>query len=319
MALIATLLAFSFTAQPGHLVLGRDAGADLTVHAPAGATVTLSSSVGTVSAPRHEGEVWTARFIPPALHSPSVAIILLQVDADGARELAWLSLPLSGADTMEIETRPGSSVMAVVAGTTVGPVIADKSGTARLSMVVPPGVAMGTLHITDKLGNKSEKPLDLEPPPFSRVRMASRSQGATTVSPAELEIFVIKPDGTPDDDAKVELMADDGEAIPVTVIQTGPCHVIGTRTAGSLMGGSSPPALIDGGSRSVPAAAFYEPGGSWVVEGGPGVLPDIEVLEDPARMADGQDPQLDAAIELMQAELKQHPPVHPHRPPSPDR
>jgi len=28
-----------------------------------------------------------------------------------------------------------------------------------------------------------------------------------------------------------QVFADDGEAIPVTVIQTGPCHVIGTRTA----------------------------------------------------------------------------------------
>ncbi len=213
MALIATLLAVSFTAQPGQLVLGHDAGADLTVHAPAGATVTLSTSVGSVSTPRREGDVWTARFSPPSVHSPAVAMILLQAEVDGARELAWLSLPLSGADTMEIETRPGSSVMASVAGTSIGPVVADKSGTARLSMVVPPGVAMGTLHITDKLGNKSEKPLDLEPPPFSRVRMASRSMGATTVAPAELEIFVIKPDGTPDDDAKVELIATDGEAV----------------------------------------------------------------------------------------------------------
>jgi tricorn protease len=56
-----------------------------------------------------------------------------------------------------------------------------------------------------------------------------------------------------------------------------------------------------------------------VVEGGPGVLPDIEVLEDPARMANGEDPQLDAAIELMLEELKQHPLGHPRRPSSPDR
>src|SRR5207244_12179143 len=95
--------------------------------------------------------------------------------------------------------------------------------------------------------------------------------------------------------------------------------LIGTRTAGSLLGGSSPPSFIDGGSRSVPATALYEPGGSWVVEGGPGVLPDIEVLEDPARMANGEDPQLDAALDLMLAELKQHPSVSPRRPPSPHR
>ena len=32
-----------------------------------------------------------------------------------------------------------------------------------------------------------------------------------------------------------QVFADDGEAVPVTVIQTGPCHVIGTRTAAKAM------------------------------------------------------------------------------------
>jgi tricorn protease len=110
-----------------------------------------------------------------------------------------------------------------------------------------------------------------------------------------------------------------GENFPFQFRRAGLGKLIGTRTAGSLLAGSSPPPFIDGGSRSVPAAAFYEAGGSWVVEGGPGVLPDIEVLEDPARMANGEDPQLDAAIDLMLAELKQHPLGHPRRPSSPDR
>jgi hypothetical protein len=210
--LIAVLIAASLSAHPAKLVLGKDAGAELTLRAPAGAKVTLSTSVGTVSAPTHAGDLWSARFTPPPLKSPSVALVLAQIEQDGGRELSWLAIPLSGSDTMEIETRPGASVRAEVAGTTVGPVIADSSGTARLPMVVAPGVNTATLHITDKLGNSSDKPLDLEPPPFSRVRVAARSAGASTATPAELEIFVVRPDGTPDDDAKVELKADEGEA-----------------------------------------------------------------------------------------------------------
>jgi len=212
MALIAALIAAALSAQPGKLVLGKDAGADLTLRAPAGAQVALSASVGTVSAPTHAGDHWSARFTPPPLKSPSVALVLAQIERDGARQLWWLSIPLSGSDTMVIETRPGASVRAEVAGMTVGPVTADGSGTARLPMVVPPGVNTATLHITDKLGNSSDKQLDLEPPPFSRVRLAARSPGASTAAPVEVEIFVVKPDGTPDDDAKVELKADEGEA-----------------------------------------------------------------------------------------------------------
>ena len=211
MALIAALIAASLVADPARIVLGKNAGATLTVQAPAGATVKLSASVGTVSAPQREGEVWRARFTPPPLKAPTVALLLAQVEEGGARELAWLSIPLSGADTMEIETRPGSRVSIEVAGVTVGPVISDKSGVARLPMIVPPGVGQATLHIVDKLGNSTDKPLDLEPPPFSRVRVAARSAGASASAPLELEIFVVKPDGSPDDSADVGITASEGE------------------------------------------------------------------------------------------------------------
>src|SRR5260370_34965777 len=80
----------------------------------------------------------------------------------------------------------------------------------RLAMVVPPGVDTAMLHITDKLGNSSEKPLDLEPPPFSRIRMASRSAEAGGAAPLGGEIFVGKPAGAPAGDARVAVDANIG-------------------------------------------------------------------------------------------------------------
>jgi hypothetical protein len=210
-SLIAALLAASLSADPSHLLLGKDASAVLTVAAPAGAKVTLSTSVGSVSEAKREGGVFHARFTPPAVKSPSVALVLAQVLDGSSRELRWLAIPLWGADTMEIETRPGSKVEADVAGHVVGPVTADKSGIARLPMVVPPGVEKATLHITDKLGNSADKPLDLEPPPFSRLRMAARDAQASVSAPLEVEIFVVRADGTPDDDAKIAVSASEGE------------------------------------------------------------------------------------------------------------
>jgi len=49
------------------------------------------------------------------------------------------------------------------------------------------------------------------------------------------------------------------------------------------------------------------------------VEPDIEVIDDPSLMADGKDPQLDAAIEHMLEEIKRNPYRPPSRPPYPDR
>ncbi|MCG3126183.1 MAG: Tricorn protease [Phycisphaerae bacterium] len=98
--------------------------------------------------------------------------------------------------------------------------------------------------------------------------------------------------------------------------------LIGTRTWGGLVGISGNPDLIDGGSVTAPTFAFYEKDGTWGVEGH-GVDPDIELIDDPAKMvsADGsvKDPQLDAAIELMLKEIKANGYQPPKRPAYPDR
>jgi hypothetical protein len=208
---LALLIAASLSAQPAQLVLGKDPGADLEIRASSGAKVTFSTTIGTVSGAQHQGGVVRARFNAPPLRVPSVALVLAQVEDGGDRDLYWLSIPLSGSDTMVIETKPGSKVEATVAGQMVGPVAAAENGNARLPMVVPPGVRQATLKITDKLGNTTEKPLDLQPPPFSRVRLAARAEAVDESSTLEVEIFVVKPDGTPDDEARVALSSPDGE------------------------------------------------------------------------------------------------------------
>jgi tricorn protease len=52
---------------------------------------------------------------------------------------------------------------------------------------------------------------------------------------------------------------------------------------------------------------------------GHGVDPDMEVIDDPALMVTGGDPQLDAAIQEMLKEIKEHPYVPAKRPAFPDR
>jgi tricorn protease len=109
-----------------------------------------------------------------------------------------------------------------------------------------------------------------------------------------------------------------GDAFPFYFRQAGLGKLIGQRTWGGLVGLSGNPPLIDGASISVPSFAFYENDGTWGIEGH-GVDPDIEVIDDPALMWQGGDPQLDRAIELMREELKNSPYRAPKRPAYPDR
>ena len=109
-----------------------------------------------------------------------------------------------------------------------------------------------------------------------------------------------------------------GDCFPYYFRQAGIGKLIGMRTWGGLVGISGNPGLIDGGGVTAPTFAFYENDGTWGIEGH-GVDPDIEVIDDPALMIDGGDPQLDKAIEHMLAELRRNPHVAPKRPSYPDR
>lgn len=80
-------------------------------------------------------------------------------------------------------------------------------------------------------------------------------------------------------------------------------EVIGTRTWGGLVGISGNPGLMDGGSISVPTFGFFEADGTWGVEGH-GIDPTIPVLDDPSKMRDGGDPQLEKAVEVLLEQIR---------------
>ncbi|MFT6831263.1 MAG: tricorn protease [Planctomycetota bacterium] len=109
-----------------------------------------------------------------------------------------------------------------------------------------------------------------------------------------------------------------GDMFPYLFRQAGIGKLIGTRTWGGLVGYSGSPQLIDGGTLAVPSFGFYELDGSWGVEGH-GVDPDIEVLDDPALMQNGADPQIAVAVQQMLQELEEGAYVAPPRPADPDR
>ena len=109
-----------------------------------------------------------------------------------------------------------------------------------------------------------------------------------------------------------------GDAFPWYFRAQGLGPLIGTRTWGGLVGIGGNPALVDGASPSVPTFGFFELDGTWGVEGH-GVDPDIEVLDDPAEMTGGQDPQLERALVELESAMADWKYARPERPGSPNR
>jgi tricorn protease len=80
--------------------------------------------------------------------------------------------------------------------------------------------------------------------------------------------------------------------------------VVGTRTFGGGIGGALfSPDLIDGGQITIPNRASYDPNGTWGIEND-GVHPDVEVEWDAESFQAGRDPQLEAAIRAVLAEIR---------------
>ena len=109
-----------------------------------------------------------------------------------------------------------------------------------------------------------------------------------------------------------------GDCFPFFFKKAGLGPLIGRRTWGGLIGISGAPALIDGGSVTVPTFGIYSKEGEWIIEGY-GVDPDIEVIDDPGAMAQGKDPQLDRAIQEVETSLQKTPPKHTPKPAYPKR
>ncbi len=97
-----------------------------------------------------------------------------------------------------------------------------------------------------------------------------------------------------------------GDLFPFYFKQAGLGPLVGRRTWGGLIGISGAPPLIDGGNVTVPTFGIYSKEGQWIVEGY-GVDPDIEVIDDPTLLVQGKDPQLDRAIQEVEASLKRNP------------
>ncbi|HEX7090872.1 MAG TPA: PDZ domain-containing protein [Longimicrobiales bacterium] len=109
-----------------------------------------------------------------------------------------------------------------------------------------------------------------------------------------------------------------GDAFPFYFKSAGLGPLIGKRTWGGLIGISGAPPLVDGGIVTVPTFGMYSIDGEWIIEGH-GVDPDIEVEADPARLARGEDPQLERAIQEALRLLETNPPLRPNKPRYPNR
>ena len=110
----------------------------------------------------------------------------------------------------------------------------------------------------------------------------------------------------------------DGEAFADGFRRLGLGTVIGMRTWGGEIWLGSSNRLTDGGLARAPSMGVYGPEGEWLIEQ-VGVMPDIEVDNPPHATFNGEDAQLDAAIQFLQDRIAEDPRLVPPPPPFPNK
>lgn len=115
-----------------------------------------------------------------------------------------------------------------------------------------------------------------------------------------------------------EKTASDGEAFSEGFKRLGLGKVIGTRTWGGEVWLSAQRWLVDSGMATAAETGVYGPEGEWLIEGH-GVDPDIVVDNLPHATFNGQDAQLEAAVQHLQGLIAQDPRPVPTTPKYPDK
>lgn len=100
-----------------------------------------------------------------------------------------------------------------------------------------------------------------------------------------------------------------GDLFPYMFRFAGLGPLIGERTWGGLVGINLEPNLMDGGIVTAPSFAIFEPKTAEIVAENHGIDPDLEVDQRPDLVAEGHDPQLEAAVKYLLDQLAKHPPM----------
>jgi hypothetical protein len=189
--------------SPMSLTLGRDPEATVTVQGASRAGLKVRTSAGTVGAAEQlPGGIFSAKLMAPADRPPRIALVAVADLADPLATATHVALPMSGAIEFPVKGEPGASVLLELGSERFGPVVLGADGKGRVPIVVPPGVSAAT-KVSTKDGSETRESIDLKIPEAKRL-LVYPLPAALPADRREvpLRVIVVKPDGSPDPDAK---------------------------------------------------------------------------------------------------------------------
>lgn len=201
------------------VTLGQDANVTLSFALPASAgqsaapgDLDIRTSSGTVTDIVSVGDGrFSARFTPPAVNFPHLAVVTVVDRRNPGRVWGTFSLPLQGKVDYPVTAPPGANVVLRLAGKEYGPSLASAAGRATVPIIVPPGLNVAT-QVVSQGSAVTESTLDLRVPDGRRLELFAvpASVPSDSRGGVPIRVVVTKGDGTPDVLAQLTLTATAG-------------------------------------------------------------------------------------------------------------
>lgn len=214
----ATSTGMTVTANPPQLILGQDSEGSISIVLEdavgnVGAEdIVVRSSTGEVQNLTHlGGGRFSARFVAPRVNYPQLALITATDLRNPDKVFGAIAIPLQGKTDYPVQAAPGASVVLRIGGREYGPVKANAAGSARVPVVVPPGVQSAT-KVEIRGGQSVEDSIDLRVPETARLSVMGGRRGlpADGVTQIPVRVAVWSGEGKPDPLANVAFTATGG-------------------------------------------------------------------------------------------------------------
>ncbi len=210
-------------ANPATVTLGQDAEATISIalEGPAqqsvkGADLVVATTAGEVqNITDMGGGRFTARFVPPKVNWPQLAVITIADRRDPGRIFGSVTIPLQGKTDYPVTARPNGSVVLRIGGRDFGPVPSDANGRAVVSIIVPPGNT-GAQLTSVVAGASMNENIDLKVPESKRLKLVPLPAGlpANPGVKIPVRVAVRTTTGAPDLVAKPNFVASSGTMSP---------------------------------------------------------------------------------------------------------
>jgi hypothetical protein len=184
---------WTISASPTSVRLGVDRSARLEIHGPdvPPSALDLRTSAGTVRDIVRTGPgSYTARYEPPTLRAPDVALVTVRSASEPTPAAA--AIPLYGRYHLTVDVEPHAQVDIELADGTHQSAVAPASGRVDVMLHVAPGIDRARVQATDRGGNVTERVEQIEGIPLHRILLMRAPPPET--QPRAARWFVIEAD-----------------------------------------------------------------------------------------------------------------------------